>query len=514
MSIGGENSEPAPKPRRRLRRASWLALLAQLFAWGCAGPASEQHVAPLYTHISLPGGGVEHEALAGSVLARRSEVDGPLDVWGVRPLFLHYPDREERSRTQFLYPFGRVVRGGGEFNWWLLPIADYRREVTPEGRKWTLLALPGVYLAEFPDGRQTQAWFPVAGQIEELMTWDRLDFVLWPIWMRTEVQGRTTHHILFPFFSWTEAPDGGGWRAWPLLGHNWVDDRYDRWFFLWPFFALRRENLKSNPRYHRTEWAVWPLYGKVRQGTYQSTSVLWPFFGYASDSATDFWAWDGPWPLVRLMRPGDQRLVPLPSNASEATRTRFWPFWSHYNGDGLDSTWYAWPLVNERHEEYLLGERDALAVLPFWQSSDRRDKDGGGLAFQKLWPLYQWEREDEIERYLFPQLNPLWRWPDLDEHYSWIYELYRAEIGPETANERAFLGLWRHELDADEERTYVSGLWSRRRYTLDGEPVSEHSLLFGLLRWRSAPSDGLSLLPPALPGPGWPVKRTPAGAPR
>ncbi|HIG10715.1 MAG: hypothetical protein ABGY71_06200 [bacterium] len=497
--------------RQPAARLVWAGL-ALLAAGGCAGPGSEQHLAPLYTHISLAEGGVEHEALAGAVIARRETLAGPLSTWGLRPFFLHYPDREERSRTQFLYPFGRVVRGGGEFNWWLLPLADYRSENTPEGRKWSLLSLPGVYLASFPDGRSTQAWFPVAGRVEELMTWDRLDFALWPLWMRSVRDGRVTQHILFPFFSFTRAADGGGWRVWPLAGHTWVDDRYDRWWALWPILRYAQENLKSSPRHRQTQWSVFPLVSQARQGSYTSTTVLWPFFGYAHDPALGFWAWDGPWPLVRVMRPGDESLGPLPQNSSHARRTRFWPFWSHYKGDGLESTWYAWPLVNKRHESYYEAERDTFSIWPLWQSFDRREADGSRLVYSKLWPLYQAEREtdsagEELRRYLFPQLNPLWRWPDLDQHYSWIYELYRAEIGAQTSQERGLWGLWRREQGGGEERSYISGLWSRRAYHDGTEAVVEHSVFFGLLRWRSTPSDPLDFLAPALPGPGWPILR-------
>ena len=63
------------------------------------------------------------------------------------------------------------------------------------------------------------------------------------------------------------------------------------------------------------------------------------------------------------------------------------------------------------------------------------------------------------------------------------------------------------EKDADEDRRYLSVLWSNRRYRQGGEAVSETSLLFGLLRWRSRESDSLELLWPAVPGPGWPVQR-------
>ena len=58
-------------------------------------------------------------------------------------------------------------------------------------------------------------------------------------------------------------------------------------------------------------------------------------------------------------------------------------------------------------------------------------------------------------------------------------------------------------------------IWSRRAFRAGGEPQVEHSLLFGLLRWRSYPErDGFwpDLMAPAFPGPGWPMQ-APAEAP-
>jgi hypothetical protein len=437
-------------------------------------------------------------------------------MWGLRPLFLHRPRPavhrpDELNRTRFLYPLGKVDSNSTELRWWLLPVADYRRERTEEGEKWHFLMLPGIYLSRLPDGRRASAWFPFGGTVQELFTFERVDFVLAPLFLRTVQQGRTTWHFPWPFVMYRSGPDGGGWRLWPLVGHSWVDDRYDRWFALWPVFNFNRENLKSAAPYHETQWSVFPFYGRRTRGSWTSQTVLWPFFGYASDPATGFWALDAPWPLVRFQVPGDQRLVPLPDKQGAYTRRRVWPFYSYYEGDDMVSRWYAWPLVNRRHEEYEDGERDALAVLPFYQRWNRVDDDGRTRSFQKIWPLHQYARVGEVESHLFPQLSPFWYWPELDDHYAWLYAVYTADHGPDLTREHALWGLWRREHDAGEQRTYLSGLWSRRAYLDEDGPVTEHSLLLGLLRWRTD-STGTTLLAPALPGPGWPVRRSaPAG---
>lgn len=98
--------------------------------------------------------------------------------------------------------------------------------------------------------------------------------------------------------------------------------------------------------------------------------------------------------------------------------------------------------------------------------------------------------------------------PDIDEHYGWLWELYRRESGTGRTQERAWLGLWRRERDEAEVREYASGLWSRRKYRREGDMVRETSFLFGLLRWRESRASGLEFLRPAFPGPGWPARES------
>jgi hypothetical protein len=92
--------------------------------------------------------------------------------------------------------------------------------------------------------------------------------------------------------------------------------------------------------------------------------------------------------------------------------------------------------------------------------------------------------------------------------YAWIYELYTREVDHEIVRERTWLGLYRREKDDLEDRASIVGLWGRRRYG----NTTETSVLFGLLRWRKTPSGSLQWLPPAIPGPGWPLRREAPGS--
>jgi hypothetical protein len=483
-------------------RVTLAAIALGIVTNGCASFRSERHLAPLFTEISRAGGGTEFEALGGAVRLRRSRPSGPFEQFALRPLVI--VDRTSTGETisHFLTPLGTSTNSGDEYTWQLLPVARYQRRVTSAGElEWTFLSLPGIYWARRSDGRILRAWFPFGGVLEDFLSFDRIVFVLFPLFARSERSGHVTYSFLFPVFAFTSGKGASGWRFWPLYGTSRLEGSYERSFALWPILHWQRNNLWAPREKQELKWMVFPLIGRTTRDTYRSTTLLWPFFGWAHDEKTDFWSFDGPWPLVRLHH----------DPQTDTFRTRFWPFYSHYHGDGLDSSWYLWPIVNVRSEQYASARRTGLYVLPFWQSWKRYDEEAGPSSFQKLWPLYQVERPEEHSlKSAFPALNPLWRTPEIDEMYAWIYELYTRERGHDIVRERSWLGLYRREKDELEDRSSFVGLWAHRKYGVDGQ-TTESSLFFGLLRWRNSASGSLEWLPPAIPGPGWPLQREAPG---
>ena len=479
--------------------APCLAALLLSLTPSCASTTSERNLAPLYSEYSTAGGGVEREALGGAFRVRRSRPGAPWSQWALRPLIIQDREPGGDKLTRFLTPLGSVKDRGDEYVWQLIPVTRFERHRTSDGQlEWTLLTLPGIYWSRRADGRIVRAWFPFGGVAESFLSYDRIDFVLFPLWLRTERAGQVTHHVLFPFFSWSDGPGGGSGHVFPFYGKASYEGRYERRFWLWPLFHLHENNQHLTPEKRETKWMFWPFFGRTTRGTYKSTTVLWPFFGRASDPSTGFWSVDAPWPFVER----------LESPREDVSRTRFWPLYSHYHGDGLDSTWYLWPIVNVAREEYETSVKNRVYVIPFWQSWKRVDEDAGVFRYTKLWPLFQAEGREQSERHFaFPALNPLWRTPQVDEMYAWIWELWTRDVNYDLVRERSWLGLWRREKDSAEDRRSFSFLWARRAWHTGTESVRETSLLFGLLRWRTSESEGFQLLPPSMPGPGWPLER-------
>ena len=485
-----------------------LLWLLVAFSGGCATQGSDIALAPLWTHISTAGGGHEIEALAGAVRVRRNRPQGPLREWALRPFIKETLEENGDSTVRFLAPLGLRTRTANYYLWRFLLLARYERTLDEQGRsQWRLLSLPGILWSQDYSGRTQRAFFPFGGVIERWLTFDRIHFALFPLYLRTEREGQVSTSFLWPIFNWTDGPKGRSYRIWPLFSHRRQEGSYDRWFFLWPFFHWQK-NFLSTPT-PESRWMFWPFFGHTSRGTYSANSVLWPFFGYASNPKTGFWAWDGPWPLVRILRPGSD-------DPDGPRRTRFWPFYSYYEGDGLKSKWIAFPLINVREETDMLGTRKSEYLIPVWQHWDRLSTEGVKSNWSKLWPLYQNFEEGEHLRFALPALNPLWHMPEIDDTYAWIYELITREADGTHLKERLWGNIFRREKDEDEDRAYLSFLWSRRDYHQEQERRVEYSILFGLLRWRSYPArPGIwpDLMLPAFPGPGWPAERTKAPPP-
>ncbi|MEM9803094.1 MAG: hypothetical protein AAGA20_22435 [Planctomycetota bacterium] len=497
------------RARTSAARAVVAALLAALSA--CATADTERNLAPLYSSHSAAGGVPEIEALGGAILTQKHPETGGRKYWAVRPIVSNRKYADGDSFAWFLPPLGFVQESASRQQRvaQLVPLARYSTQTEPSGfQTWSLLVLPGIYWAGHEDGRVQRAFFPFGGVVEKFLSLDRGTFVLFPLWLRVERYGRTTDHVLWPFFTYSRGAGGPAWRVWPLIGNISWDGRYDRWFFLWPFFHWQRNDLQYKESEQRKSWLIWPLIGNARREGTTNWTFLWPFFGYAKDDASGFWAWDGPWPLV-LYQGGDP---------DRAVRKRAWPFYSYYQGDGLTSRWYAWPFVNRREEIYEDGTKKAFKVLPFWRSYTRDRKFStpvsagpvGEEKYRMLWPLGRVRKAPGESDLVVVDLNPFQRLQFIQEHYAWTWQLYTRYARGEQVRSRSWLGLWRREKDGDEDRRSLSVLWSARDYTRAGRTAHERSFLFGLLRYRTVDGEGFTFLRPAFPGPGWPMRRTPS----
>ncbi len=514
----GTLAVPGSGPSRELL---WMlvATLGLLLLQGCAAPGSDIHLAPLFTRLNTPDDAVETEALGGFYYSRREARpallgDGELVQRALRPLWGWQKVSLNEERTDFLLPFGFWERKDDTVRSMLFPLyywrsyaSDWREDGRDPNapREFDLISLPGLIWSKNLHGAHRLGFFPIYGQLNDFITYDRVTWALFPLYISVERGGEKLENFLWPIFGFTSKGYRNHWRIWPLYGVSEKPGTFSSRFALWPFFTSRRDFLSREEGKQRKSWMLWPLLGNTRIGTFSAWTFLWPFFGFASDSRgadipgeKAYWAWDGPWPLLRLQNGG---LSPL---AKE--RTRLWPFYSYSEGDDLRWWTWAWPFVHKRIEESPFSRRASFYVVPVWQSWDLYRAEGvSPEKWRKLWPLFRHVRDGERRHSSFPALSPLPRSSNMYFYYNWIWELYAWESEGDRRKRRSWGALYRHESDAVESRSSIAGLWSARQVQTAAGLVRETSLLFGLLRWRSGPKQSdPGLMRPAFPGPGWP----------
>lgn len=524
-----------------------------LLSVGCAAIDGDVHLAPLYTRLATADRAVESEALGGFFYERWELADpgvqGPapddleprlnpasgdeadperyappaqLVARALRPLWGWRRLGPDRTRTDFIVPLGYFSRRGDQSFSTFLPLYYYRSapanwHLQPDDptyaelegkREFDLFALPGLFWSRNERGGNKLGLFPIYGSFKKFLTYDKVNFVLFPLWIEVQRDGEILQNVMFPFFGWTSHGDRTYWRVWPLFGVKIDPGQFKRWFFLWPIFSRQIERLDSpeSQRIHR--WWAWPLFGRTAQGSYRAYSVAWPFFGWAYDprgaeSAVEdeaggaFWALDAPWPLIRLQGGGKR------PNAKE--RLRLWPIASYFKGNELETWTWLWPIIQRRRETGPDYRRASFYIMPFWQDWDMLREDGRVESWRRLWPLARYERRDQLKRWAFFSFDPLQRSSVIDFFYGWLWELYAVEREGRRSKHRAWLGLYRRERHGNELRESLPILWGRREVETPVGTVHETSLLFGLLRWRTGPAEAdPGLMRPAFPGPGWP----------
>lgn len=500
---------------QRLYAICALAAAAITNFASCAFPPRDVHLAPLYSYHQTGGGGGAHEILGGIIDIRTEKPrDGSHEASevAVHPLFRHRSEKDyekaipadgERTEMDVIWPFGHFRSDSEEGYSRFFPFWWWNRHTNEDGVSevdWSVFPL--LYGGSGSEKNTYFAFFPFYGKLKDYFTYDEITFVLFPIYGSTVKNDgmQRSYGILPPFSGWGSNDSGASWwRAWPFYGSSTFASHYDRSFVMWPFWHSESNYLDTGSP--SSEWLLWPFYGKVDQGAAHSRSILWPIFGWNWNDETGYSAWDGPWPLVKIIKNG---------GGHPYSETRVLPFYANYHSQEIDSINYLWPIIWIREENTPGFHRDSTYVVPFYYHSKTTKKASStspspGKSTEGsstlIWPLYRYESTPEGNTHA----EALWPLPypklyGFRENWWPFFSLYSHDERPDgSRTSRAILDLFRYESDSMSTRWSVPVLGGRAGYS-DG--TSEWSLLLGLVRWRSGES-GTRMLIPAIPGPGF-----------
>jgi len=439
---------------------------------------------------------------------QRTEIAGPLFfnqereddfIWGIPPLFVYATNRTaDAEEMDFLYPLWTFDRFGDQKRWQFFQIFNQSvGEYQDETIRNRITVFPFYFHQRSTNPEQNYtALLPLYGRLVNRLYYKEIDFVLWPLWVKTLREGTvaptpetefvapffrwreerrvdvTTYNLIAPLFHYREGPGLKGWQALPFFSwerkdittrtNKWGEEEllpgHRRLTVLWPIFISQDRNL-GTPNEEQVR-AVLPFFSTLRSPYRDSSTYLWPIgLTLTDDRARHYKEVGAPWPLIVF------------AHGEGKTTRRVWPLFSHASNASLESAFILWPVwkYNAIHAETLDRRRGRILWFLFSNTVEQNKETDEFRRRVDFWPLFTHRKEMDGSTRLqvLAPLEPIL--PNIDSierDYSPLWSLWRSEANPQTG------------------ATSQSLLWNL--YRRESSPQSKKcSLLFGLFQYQS-----------------------------
>lgn len=476
---------------RRTARGGCCAaavLLGGLLA-GCAGPRSAQGPA---RSVDLGCFGARDTDLSGRdrcralgpLLETRSGADGS-ELLAVRPLFSRTADPTNHVwRKDWLWPVGTSRIMYRERSWrFLVAYGDDFDCGDPDSR-YRFVVFPLLFVGRDAQGEGYAALFPLGGTLHEYLGQDRMAFVLFPLYAKTNVRNLETHHILWPIVSWTDGDDVSKFRVFPFYGQSRRGTEYEARFVLWPFWTSLES---TEPGHEQSAFMLFPVWGRKHSAREDTWLAVPPFFRWSRTDRGNSGCC--PWPFIRW-------------SAGEKRELTIWPLWGRKQVGAVRSSFLLWPVgwsygVDRENEKMssvrvvplLSYEHRSVAVAATTNGAagagggERGDFTTVGRYLQ-VWPLFSYRRENDAARFRALDLWPVRDTAGIERNWAPLWTLYSCATNRAGTDRQLLWGLWRHRAAADgATRSSLFPLYASERGA-GPERDAKVSLLMGLVRYE------------------------------
>lgn len=329
---------------------------------------------------------------AGPFLFRRPapEAEGST-ASGFRPFWVQVKDAEGDLRAgYFLYPLFSYAADKDLYRWSLFELvrrwgrrAGAEAPNSPLEQRSEFEVFPFWFSRESGNPEMSyRALFPIHGTVKNKLTFERLSWTLFPLYVENERRGAVTTYTPWPFLRMTRGA-AQGWGVWPLYAFAERPGVSRHESYLWPLgFNSVRHPWPDDPpgTPPRRDVGFLPFYVRNTGPGYINEDFLWPFFGYTDRTQPVRYSERRYlWPLF-LQGRGDKHYV-----------NRWAPFYTHSITSGYDKQWFLWPLL--RHagwtDDGIEHRRTQLLYFFFWNEEQRRAGRPGTppASLTHLWPL-------------------------------------------------------------------------------------------------------------------------------
>ncbi len=350
----------------------------------------------------LVSGGAQSTFLSTRLLAigplYEWDADGSIETTAVHPFFAtSWDSTTDSGWTGVLYPlFTRRQYPGGE-RWNLLEMAVGAESTSESGHPVRRLELWPFYW-HYDNGVREESYdavFPLAGTVRNHLFCKRIDWFLFPAFLRLEKGDHRDTYLPFPFFRYRTGGGASGAAFWPLGGHfeQKGENASSETFALWPIFYddVRTIPERRGGGQYRT-LGVLPLYAQETAPGLTSRTFLWPFFGYTTEAAPR-----PEYSEIRWLYP----LVVTGSGKEKSVR-RFLPLYTHEEKTGYRKSWYLWPLLKREDSRVTSVDVHKDHLLYFLYKNEVQTSLGTDFKARKtqVWPLFGYVNDGKGKRQL------------------------------------------------------------------------------------------------------------------
>lgn len=326
------------------------------------------------------------------------EVHRDRSILMVKPLFnVEYAHSDKFRQYQVLWPFFlyRRDKRPGRKEFWFMPIVSWRSEPSAKRKKdkdFLFAALFPLFTADDDDDPERKGFVfgPLIGSGCQIMAYERMDYVLWPLYIRRQRFGDVRYDYPWPLFGHTTG-ERTGFRIWPIYVKKEHYGHYKKHWALWPFVYWGTANMDK--RYPVRMFGLFPLYRSYVSSVAYERRVLCILYRQQGNRITGEVAREYLWPFSRFNTKPKKR----------KNSVRFWPLFTHTKRPTLTRTAALYvprrmgiatmPLIwHEDNREVPNHRRKSFSFFPLWFDTKSYYLKGPMSGYQRLFPLYGYER--------------------------------------------------------------------------------------------------------------------------
>jgi hypothetical protein len=392
--------------------------------------------------------------------ARLQTEDG--SFFAVRP-FYSKTVLEEGEIQDVLWPlYSRKAFKNEEMSralllWWTHNF-EADAEEAPRDRAWLL---PFYFQGKDVHGENYFALFPLGGTIHEFLGRDKIMFVLFPIFGKSQINDVKTTSVLWPVYSHTRGDGIRRDRVFPIIGKTVLENKYEKKFVLWPFWTSAEY---FYPGDSGSSWILFPVCGRSKMDQESTWWVIPPFFRFTDGEREDRLLC--PWPFIQKTK------------SETLDKFYVWPLWGRKQAaDGrFDRSFVLWPFLwsDKIQREHVTVKRKLALPFFYWQSKQifepdaPQEKPAEVSRHWKIWPLMSRRQDGGRSRFRMLELWPLDTAP-VERNWAPLWTLYKRTGNDGVIKKDVLWFVWHSEKEPDARRSEWSLLKGLLGYKKNGD---------------------------------------------